>query len=199
MNVAEQFQQLGIFLDEERLEAVLKDVACPPVPPVEADGVPGVEGPHEVGQWCPARPEYEVEVIRQQSPGEHLGAGGCDQPARRATNASRSTSSTKMRRRSTPRAMTWCRHPGASRRGPRGMATNACSNTCAHHYDLHLQVSRIALAARLEPDRRHFVAEPVLRLSAIRTKSTVVPDSSLELTPREWKRLWQDSGAQAAA
>jgi len=50
MNVAEQFQQLGIFLDEERLEAVLKDVACPLGPAVETDSVAGVEGPHEVRQ-----------------------------------------------------------------------------------------------------------------------------------------------------
>ena len=64
VNVAEHFQQIGFFFDKERLEAVLKDVACLLVPAVEADGVAGVEGPHEVRQRGAARPEQEVEVIR---------------------------------------------------------------------------------------------------------------------------------------
>ena len=43
MNVAEQLQQIGLGFDQKRLEAVLEDVAGAPVPPVEADGVTGVE------------------------------------------------------------------------------------------------------------------------------------------------------------
>ena len=42
--------------------------------------------------------------------------------ARRRTKSARSRSSRKKTRPSIPRAMTWWRTPGASRRGPRGMA-----------------------------------------------------------------------------
>lgn len=46
--------------------------------------------------------------------------------ARQRTKSARSLSSRKMARRSIPRAITWSRTPGASRRGPRCMARDYC-------------------------------------------------------------------------
>ena len=49
MNIANQFQEVGLFFTKDRLVAVLEEVSYPAVPPIEIDRVSCHELAHEGG------------------------------------------------------------------------------------------------------------------------------------------------------
>jgi hypothetical protein len=96
-------------------------VPHPLMSPVEGTRITGEEGPHAPGQGATPRADQEVGMVRQEGPGVDGGAPASARAARRATKSARSTSSEKMTRRSSPRAITWWSVLGASKRACRGM------------------------------------------------------------------------------
>jgi hypothetical protein len=60
MNVTNQFQKIRLFFAHNRLVAILKEMAGPPVPKIESDGIPGEETTHEKGERSMARPQQQM-------------------------------------------------------------------------------------------------------------------------------------------
>ena len=68
MDVANQGEQVGFVLDENGLEAVLKQVADAAISAVEGDGVTGQQAPQQRGQRHGAGTQEQVEVIGKERP-----------------------------------------------------------------------------------------------------------------------------------
>src|SRR3989339_866049 len=75
MDVADQFEEIGVLLADDRFVTVLEEVARALVAEVEIDGIAGQEPAHEEGQTGPARTEQQMNVVGHQRPGEAFGAG----------------------------------------------------------------------------------------------------------------------------
>ena len=78
MDVADQLEQIRVFFDENRLEAILEQVAAAAVAAVEDDGVAGEHAAHDGGEGRTAGAQEQVEVVRHEAPGEQARAGGLD-------------------------------------------------------------------------------------------------------------------------
>ena len=106
MNIADQLQQIEVFLTEDRFIPILEEVTVSPVAAVVGDGVSGEKSSHHRGDRDRARPKQEVNVIRKQDPGI-AGGGGLERMfPKRSTNPFRSWSSWKILLRSIPLTMT---------------------------------------------------------------------------------------------
>ena len=66
MHVADELQEVGIFLAEHGLVAVAEEVSGAPVSEVEADAVSGQQSLHAVAEWGAFPPRDEVKVISHQ-------------------------------------------------------------------------------------------------------------------------------------
>ncbi len=71
MKVADQFQQVGLLLDDNRLVPILKEMAHAVMPPIEGAGVARQQGPHHPRQRAPPRADQEMGMVRHQRPGLH--------------------------------------------------------------------------------------------------------------------------------
>ena len=71
MNVPGDLQEILLFLTDDRLVAVLEQVAIPPVSPVEIDDVAGEEPSHALGEAALASANEKVEMVVQEGPGIH--------------------------------------------------------------------------------------------------------------------------------
>jgi hypothetical protein len=69
VDVADQLEEIGLFLDDDGLVAILKEMPGAAMPPVECARISGKEASHAAGERAPARPEEEVRVVREESPG----------------------------------------------------------------------------------------------------------------------------------
>jgi hypothetical protein len=68
MNIAKQFLEIDFFLTQNRLVAVLKEMAVAPVSSVETDGIPGQQTSHYRGNWRKACFEKQMTMIGKQRP-----------------------------------------------------------------------------------------------------------------------------------
>ncbi len=78
MDVAGQFEEVGFVLHDDRAVTILEQVAVPAVASVEAGRIPGEEAAHNARERPLACPQEEMDMIREQGPGEHLGPAGRD-------------------------------------------------------------------------------------------------------------------------
>jgi len=69
MNITGQFQQIEIFLADDRLVAVLKEMAPSLVAQVEVDRVAGHQAPHAFGKGLFSGPDQQVKMVGYQGPG----------------------------------------------------------------------------------------------------------------------------------
>lgn len=69
VNVAHEFEQVGLVLDEDGLEAALEKVADTAMAGVERGGVTAEQALHGTGEGCRAGAQQEVEVGSHQCPG----------------------------------------------------------------------------------------------------------------------------------
>ena len=75
MDIADEFQQIGIFLAQNRFVPVLEQVAHPVVAPIEVYGVTGEQFFHQGRNGNVAGSQQQMEMIWDQGPGEAAGAG----------------------------------------------------------------------------------------------------------------------------
>jgi hypothetical protein len=68
VEVADQFEKIGLLLDGDGLVPVLEEVAGPPMAAVEGPRVPREEGPHVPGERAGACPDQEMEMVWEESP-----------------------------------------------------------------------------------------------------------------------------------
>ena len=68
MDIAHQFQKIGLFPAKNGLISVLKKMAVPFMAPVIADGVPGQQTAHDGSHRISACSEKQVEMIGDQRP-----------------------------------------------------------------------------------------------------------------------------------
>jgi len=68
VEVADQFEKIGLHLDDDGLVPVLEEVAGPPMAAVEDARVPREEGPHAPGEGAGARPDQEMEMVWEEGP-----------------------------------------------------------------------------------------------------------------------------------
>jgi hypothetical protein len=78
VDVAHQLEQVRVFFDERRIEAILEEVPDAVVAAVEGRGVAAEEPAHRAGQRCGAGPEQEVHVVRHEAPGIEAQVAGRD-------------------------------------------------------------------------------------------------------------------------
>jgi hypothetical protein len=71
MDVAGQFQKIRVLLDDDRLIAVLKEMAGPLVPAIEIDHIAGQQLLHTPKERPRPRGHQEVEVVRHEGPRVH--------------------------------------------------------------------------------------------------------------------------------
>ncbi len=69
MDITGQFQQIEIFLADDRLIAVLKEVSPSFVPQVEVDRLPGHQASHAPGQRLFFGSDQQVKMVGHQCPG----------------------------------------------------------------------------------------------------------------------------------
>ena len=68
MNVAHQLQQVHVFLAENGLVTILKQVPASPVPQVETDGIARQKPPHDIGNGNKPGAQQNMKVIGHQRP-----------------------------------------------------------------------------------------------------------------------------------
>ncbi len=83
MDVAHQFEQVGILLADDRFVAVLKKVPRALMAAIEIEGIAGEKSAHEGGQPRGAGAEQQVNVVAHQRPGKAFDPG-LDQKFREA-------------------------------------------------------------------------------------------------------------------
>ena len=71
MEVADEFQQVGLLLHHDGLVAILEEMPHTFMAPVEGAGIAGEEGPHAARQGTRPRPDEEMGMVRQEGPGIH--------------------------------------------------------------------------------------------------------------------------------
>ena len=69
MDITGQFKQIEVFLADDRLVAILKEMASSFVPQVEVDRVAGHQAPHTPGQGLFSGPNQQVKMVGHQGPG----------------------------------------------------------------------------------------------------------------------------------
>lgn len=73
MNVPNQFQQIGIFLAQNGLIAILKKMSPAVVTSVVADHITGQQSSHQFSDRRIARSKQEVGMVIEQCPGKTAG------------------------------------------------------------------------------------------------------------------------------
>jgi len=73
VDVPDQFQEIGIFFADDGLVSVLEEMARAFMSFVEGNGIAGHEPSHNFAEWCEARAQKEVKMVRDQAPGITLG------------------------------------------------------------------------------------------------------------------------------
>lgn len=68
MNVSNEFQEIGIFLAEDRLVAVLEKMAMPPVTQIKGDCIAGQKPAHQSGDRSSSGSQEEMKVIGEKRP-----------------------------------------------------------------------------------------------------------------------------------
>jgi len=66
VDVAHQLQQVRVFLAQNGLVPILKQVPASPVPQVEADGIARQKPPHDIGNRNKPVAEQKLKVIGHQ-------------------------------------------------------------------------------------------------------------------------------------
>ena len=69
VNIPYQFQQIGLFLAQDRFVAVLKEMPASVVFPIEGDGVPREKFSHDTRNRGTSRPEQQVYMVGHQDSG----------------------------------------------------------------------------------------------------------------------------------
>jgi len=106
-DVADGSEQVSVLLHKARAEAPLEEVAVAAVATVERLGVDAIQLPHGAGEVRVRRLDEQVIVVVHQTVGEHVQAVAADDEPSNSRKRSRSASSAKIARRSSPRATTW--------------------------------------------------------------------------------------------
>ncbi len=75
VDVADQFEEIGILLADDRFVPVLKKLARPMMLPVEIEGVAGKESAHEGSQTGLPGQEQQVHMVGHQRPGKAFDSG----------------------------------------------------------------------------------------------------------------------------
>lgn len=76
MDVANQFEQVGVLLANEGFVPTLKEISRALVPQIEVEGIACQQTAHERGQPCRSRSHQEVKsVVVEQRSGEAFGSG----------------------------------------------------------------------------------------------------------------------------
>jgi len=68
MDVPDQFQQIAFGIDEGGFVAILKQMTCPVMLPIEIGRVSGHKTPHECRQITLDTVEEKMEMIGQEGP-----------------------------------------------------------------------------------------------------------------------------------
>jgi hypothetical protein len=68
VEVADQFEQVGLLVHRDGLVPVLAQMPHPLMAAIEGPRVAGEERAHTVGEGPGARPDEEMEMIRQERP-----------------------------------------------------------------------------------------------------------------------------------
>jgi len=93
--ITDEFQEIRLFLHDDRLVAVLKEMAGTVVPPVERAGVPREETSQTAGERVMPRADQEVGVVRPEVPSSLTSAPegrataqavACSEPSRSLVN-----------------------------------------------------------------------------------------------------------------
>ena len=69
MEVADEFEEVGLLLHHDGLVPVLEEMPDPLVAAIEGPGVAREEGPHAARERPAPRPDQEVGMVREQRPG----------------------------------------------------------------------------------------------------------------------------------
>lgn len=75
MDIANQFEQIGILIADYRFVAILKQMPAALVPHVENDGIAGQQTTHEMAEGVFARAQEKMDVIVEQRPGKAIRVG----------------------------------------------------------------------------------------------------------------------------
>lgn len=75
MNVADQFQKIGVFFTDDGFVSVLEEVAAASMAFIEGDGIAGHETAHDFAEWSGSCSYEKVKMVRDQCPGITLGLG----------------------------------------------------------------------------------------------------------------------------
>ena len=81
MHIADELGEVGIFLAENRLVAILKELAVAAMPPVEGDCMAGKEAGHDGVERDAAGLQQEMGMSAEESPGKTRCAGVGEQGA----------------------------------------------------------------------------------------------------------------------
>jgi hypothetical protein len=81
MEVPDQFEQVRLFLHDNGLVPILQEVPGSRMPTIDGPRVAREEGAHAAGEGASARADQQVEVIREQSPGEDREGPSLGQPS----------------------------------------------------------------------------------------------------------------------
>ncbi len=131
------------------------------MPAVALDHIAGQQPLHAQGEGPRPRGHREVQVGREEGPRVHDQVPPSHNAANRVTTSARSVSAGTSFVRSLPRPMTWCRIPGASKRGGLGMRRHcrlplqesSCFRTYVPHYECN-QVRSTAIRSGSKSLRR---------------------------------------------
>jgi hypothetical protein len=74
VNIAADFKQVVVFIHQQGLVALFKDMAGAPVTFVEIDRVAGLKGLHHLGEISFGCFQKKVHVVGQKTVGEKLGS-----------------------------------------------------------------------------------------------------------------------------
>jgi hypothetical protein len=84
VKVADELEEVRLFLYNHRLVAVLEKVPSAPVASVEGARIPSEETTHGSAEWPGPSPHEQMDVVRQEGPGvDREGLGLCERPETR--------------------------------------------------------------------------------------------------------------------
>jgi len=78
VDVADEFEQISIVLNEDGFEPVLKEVAAAMTAPIEGGCVAGEQALHDAGDGCGTGSGQEMHVVGHQAPGVNRPSGSGD-------------------------------------------------------------------------------------------------------------------------
>jgi len=75
MDIADQFQEIGVFFADDGFVSVLEEMAGAFVSFIEGNGIPCHQSAHDFAEGGRGSSQEEVKMVRDQSPGIALGLG----------------------------------------------------------------------------------------------------------------------------